>query len=112
MNRLLLTTSLAASLLLFTACGSTGEVAETASGDSDLKSQYEKTIGEAETSYKAVDQVGGAWAYTEEKIDEAKKAAETKDYAKALELAKEAHDESLLAKQQLEGQVNAGPTLF
>jgi hypothetical protein len=45
-------------------------------------------------------------------MDEAKKAAEANDYAKALELANEAYDQSLLAKQQFEGQVSAGPHLF
>ncbi|MGD8594386.1 MAG: hypothetical protein PVF82_16250 [Gammaproteobacteria bacterium] len=112
MSRFLLPASLAASLLLLTACGSTGEVAESASASSDTKSQYEKAIKEAETAFKAVDQVGGAWAYTEEKMDEAKKAAASNDFAKALDLAKEAYDQSMLAKQQFENQVNAGPYLF
>ncbi|KPJ91826.1 MAG: hypothetical protein AMJ53_10675 [Gammaproteobacteria bacterium SG8_11] len=112
MKKLLLPVSLAASLLLVNGCGSTGEMAETSSADSDLKSQYEKTIKDAETAFKAVDQVGGAWVYTEEKMDEAKKAAQANDFSKALELAKEAHDQSLLARQQFESQVNAGPTLF
>jgi outer membrane murein-binding lipoprotein Lpp len=111
MNKVLLPAALAASMLL-AACGSTGDVAETASAGSDLKTQYEKALKEAESAYKAVDQVGGAWAYTEEKMDEAKKAAETNDFAKALQLAKEAYDESMIAKQQFEGQVNAGPYLF
>ncbi|WP_455209889.1 hypothetical protein [Kaarinaea lacus] len=112
MNKFLLPASVVAFLLLLTACGSTGEVTETTPASSDLKSQYEKTIIEAESAYKSVDQAGGAWAYTEEKLDESKKAAEANDYAKALELAKEARDQSLLAKQQFESQVTAGPTLF
>ena len=112
MNKPFLLASLAASILLLTACGSTSEVTETAAGGSDLKFQYEKTIKDAETAYKTVDQAGGAWVYTEEKMAEAKKAAEANDYAKALELAKEAHDQSLLAKQQFDNQSNAGPTLF
>lgn len=112
MKRLLIPASLVASVFVLTACGSTGEVADSASTGSDLKSQYENTIKIAEAAYKSVDQVGGAWAYTEEKLDEAKKAAAANDFAKALELAKEAHDQSLLAKQQFDGQANAGPTLF
>ena len=112
MNRLLLPASLAATLLLLTACGSTGDVAESASGGSDSKSQYEKVMKDAEAAYKEVDKAGGAWAYTEDTLGEAKKAAEANDFAKALELAKEAYDQSVLAKQQFEGQVNAGPYLF
>ena len=112
MNRVLLPAALAASLLWLTACGSSGSVAETASVGPDLKTQYEKTLKDAESAYKAVDQVGGAWAYTEDKMADAKKAAEANDFSKALELAKEAYEESLLAKQQSEGQVNAGPYLF
>lgn len=112
MNKPYLVASFAASILLLTACGSTNEVTEPVSGGSNLKSQYDKTIKEAETAFKTVDQVGGAWAYTEEKMDEAKKAAEANDYSKALVLAKEAHDQSLLAKQQFDNQINAGPALF
>ena len=112
MTRLLLPASLAASLIMLAACSSTGEVADAASASSDVKSQYEKTIKEAETAFKSVDQVGGAWAYTEEKMDEAKKAAEANDFAKALDLAKDAYEQSLLAKQQFENQINAGPALF
>ena len=112
MNKVLLAAALAAFLLWLSACGSSGEVAETASAGSDLKAQYEKTLKDAEAAYKAVDQVGGAWAYTEDKMAEAKKAAEANDFGKALALAKEAYDESLIAKQQFDGQVNAGPYLF
>jgi hypothetical protein len=112
MSRVLLTATVAASLLWLTGCASSGEVAETASAGSDLKSQYEKILKDAESAYKAVDQAGGAWAYTEDKMADAKKAAAANDFGKALELAKDAYDESLLAKQQSEGQVNAGPYLF
>jgi hypothetical protein len=100
-----------ASLVLFTACSSTGKQNE-AGVVTDSKAQFDKAIKEAESAFKAVDQVGGGWAFTEEMIDEAKKAASANDYGKALQLAKEAYDQSIMAKQQHESQVNAGPTLF
>lgn len=112
MNRVLISACLAAWLLMLNACGSTGESLQSASAGPDLKAQYEKAIKDAETAFKAVDQMGGAWAYTEELMGEAKKAAQANDFAKALEFAKEAHGQSLLAKQQFEGQVTAGPYLF
>lgn len=111
MKKVLLTMSVVASLALVSACASTGETSE-AAGASDNKAQFDKTIKDAETAFKAVDQLGGGWAYTEEMMDDAKKAAAANDYDKALKLAKEAYDQSVMAKQQYEGQLNAGPTLF
>jgi len=111
MNRILLPVSFAASLVLLTACGSAGEV-KTAGAAGDAKAQYEKTIKEAESVFKSVDKVGGGWAFTEDMMDDAKKAAAANDYDKALKLAKEAYDQGMLAKQQYESELKAGPTLF
>ena len=111
MNRILLPVSLMASLVLVTACSSTGDMSA-AAGSADAKGQFETAIKDAENAFKAVDQVGGGWAFTEDMMDDAKKAAAANDFDKALQLAKEAYDQSVMAKQQYESQMNAGPTMF
>ena len=112
MSRFLLPTIIAAFLIFLTACNSSVETGEAAANTADSKAEFEQTIEQAEAAYKAVDQVGGGWTLTEQMMDESKKAAAGNDYASALQLAKDAYDQSVMAKQQHESQINAGPTRF
>jgi hypothetical protein len=112
MNKILLPVGITVSLMMFSACSSSAGKNEATAGADDTKAQYEKTLKDAETVFKAVDQVGGGWAFTEDMMSDAKKAAASNDYGKALQLAKEAYDQSVMAKQQYDSQIKAGPTLF
>jgi len=90
----------------------TANSGDSESGGGDLESQYTQTLGDAESAYKSVDKMGGAWAYTEDLIKEAKQKASEKDLGKALELAKEALAQAKSAQVQLESQKDAKPYLF
>jgi len=78
----------------------------------DVQEQYSKMLSNAEAAYKTVDQAGGAWAYTEELINDAKQKASENKYDEALALAKEAYGQAKAAQVQLESQKKAGPYLF
>ena len=78
----------------------------------DAQAQYDKMINSAEATYKEVDQMGGAWAYTDELISDAKKMATEKKFNEALELAKEALAQAKAAQSQFDDQKKAGPYLF
>ena len=113
MNRILLSIAIAGSMLFAAACSSTSEKGEGMEGGmGDAQSQFEKVLKDAEAAYKDVDQMGGAWVFTNKQIEEAKTKAAAKKYDEALALAKEAYDQSVLAKAQFESQKKAGPTLF
>ena len=111
MKRIAVLTHLVALIMLTSACSSTPQKDDDAQGN-DMQVQYTKLINEAETTYKEVDQMGGAWAYTEELIQEARTKASQNKYDEAIKLAKDAYDEAISAKTQFESQINAGPYLF
>lgn len=83
-----------------------------ASAGSGLQAESEQAISVAEQAFQEINKRGGAWAYTEETLDAAKEAVKSKDYDKALKLAKEAHDQAMMATKQFESQTGAGPYLF
>jgi len=64
-------------------------------------------IAAAEASRSKADAVGYEWRDTAAMIDEAKKAAEAKDFAKAIELASEAERQGKYAVAQHAQQVEA-----
>lgn len=89
-----------------------GMTEDSGEGGGAIQDQYNSAIKDAESSYKEVDQLGAAWAYTEDLITEAKQKASQNKLEEALALAKEALQQSKSAKEQMEGQKKAGPYLF
>lgn len=106
----LLTSAIVFTVVLTSAC-STMAVQETMENN-DPKAMFEMQLSKAEAAYKEVDAQGGAWRDTEETLEAAKKAAESQNYEKALELANDVLSESMLAKQQSDSQKNAKPWVF
>jgi len=100
------------SMLFIAGCGLFTGVENNAGDGGDDKAMYSKVLMDAETAFQYVDQSGGAWAYTEDLITEAKQKAAQNKFDEALKLAKEAHDQALAARAQMEGQKKAGPYLF
>ena len=87
------------------ACSSTPSSNE---GGGDFSAQLESTVA----AYNALDKQGGAWRDTKEMLDNAKKAMDANDTAKANKLLSAAKSEVESAKAQMEQQKNAGPYLF
>ena len=110
-HRLLMIFVLAVVVLGLNGCESMGTSDEGALGG-DAQSQFEQLAKDAEATYKQALGMDNVWRDTEEKLDDAKKAAKSGDYDKAITLAKEVKEESLLAIEQAKLQKNAGPTLF
>ena len=106
--------TMAISVVLFAACsmmeGDSSE--EGAPMSSGAKAQFEEVYAKAEKVLKQVSDAGGAWAYTEDTLKDARSLAEKQDYDKAIKLAKDAITESEIALQQHESQKSAGPYLF
>lgn len=98
------------SVALVSGC-STMDMQETVESG-DPKALFEAQISKAEAAFKEVDAQGGGWRDTEETIEAAKKAAESQNYAKAVELVTMAMDEVQLAKAQSDSQKNAKPWQF
>jgi hypothetical protein len=112
MKKFLSIASMAVLLLLQIGCSSGGGTMESATATGDTQTQFEQVYKQAEDAYKKVKDAGGAWAYTEDTLKEARQAADAKDYDKATKLAKNALEESEIARVQFEGQKQAGPYLF
>lgn len=88
--------------LVLGACATTGKEAS-----ADAASQ---AIAAAEAAREKVAKVGYEWRDTGAIIDEAKKAAEAKEYTKAVELANQAERQSQAAMEQYESQKNVTKT--
>lgn len=73
---------------------------------------YEQTLVKAKGLLKEVNDLGNAWSNTEEIIANAETAAAAGNRDEAMKLLEEAIDEAINARNQLEGQKNAGPYLF
>jgi hypothetical protein len=82
-------------------------IPEPTSNDSQAR-QARQAIQEAEAAAEKADSVGYLWRDTEALIDEAKKAAEEKNYERAIELADEARHQSEEAWRQYLDQRDAG----
>lgn len=81
------------------------QAAPTAGGPEAQRAQ--QAIGEAEAAAEKADAVGYLWRDTEEMIEEAKKAAEAREYDKAVQLAEEARRQSDQAYRQYLDQRDA-----
>lgn len=106
--------TIAVSVLLLSAC-SLFEGVSSGTGSSSggaAKAQFEEIYAKAEQALKQVTSAGGAWAFTEDTLKEARSLAEKQEFDKATKLAKDAITESEIALQQFESQKNAGPYLF
>jgi len=103
---LLLTAALSAGCGLFS--GPDGDLSDAGSA----QERYDQTLKDAEAAYAEVDKMGGAWAFTEELISDAKSKAAKNQLNEATALAKEALFQSRTAKEQFTGQKKAGPYLF
>ena len=106
--------TIAISMVLFAACSiMEGDSSEQGTAmSSGAKAQFEEVYAKAEKALKQVSDAGGAWAYTEDTLKEARSLAEKQDYDKAIKLTKDVITESEIALQQHESQKNAGPYLF
>jgi hypothetical protein len=86
------------------------------SGENDVssgaKAQFEELYAKAEKALKELSSAGGAWAYTDETLAEARKLADQQDYDKAIKLTKDVMSETDIALQQFQSQKQAGPYLF
>jgi hypothetical protein len=97
--------------LLIAAC--TGmEKTEDASAGGDDQAAFAQLYQEAEQAYQKVAAVGGAWSETQDRLNEAKQAAEKADYKTAIKLAQRAKFEGDMAYAQYASQKDAGPHLF
>jgi hypothetical protein len=94
-----------------TACGmmEKKEGENTASND---QATFEQVYQQAEDALKKAVEARTAWRDTEQFLQNAKEAAATGDYAKAISLAKKAQFEGEAAYRQHESERNAGPYLF
>ncbi len=92
----------AALSLMLGACATTGGGTEASADDAT------QAIAAAQTAREKVAKVGYEWRDTGTLIDQAKQAAEAKEYDKAASLAKEAEHQSAAAMAQYEAQKNAG----
>ena len=81
-------------------------------GSGSAQDQYAATLAQAESAYSEASKSGAAWRDTGELIESAKKEAKQDNFDKALELITSALNESQLARQQGDGEKNAGPWLF
>ncbi len=93
--------ALAAATLLGTGCAT-----QTASKPADAE-QAAAAIAAAETSRAAAAAVGYEWRDTAKMIADAKKAAEEKDFSKAVKLAREAEQQGKNGVAQHQQQIEA-----
>lgn len=94
-------------------CGLFSNTTTSSSGDyGDSQQQFNIVLADVEPMFAELDKSGGAWAYTEDLILEAKQKSSEKQFDEALKLAKEALEQTRAAKAQLESQKAAGPYLF
>ncbi len=93
--------------LMLGACAPTGS---SAAGGSTSAESAAKAIASAEAAREKVAKVGYEWRDTGGIIDDAKKAAEDKDYDKAAKLAAKAKYQSVAAMEQYKSQKNAHKT--
>lgn len=106
LGSMLLTASLSVGCGLFSGPG------EDMADSGTTQERYNQTLKDAEAAYAEVDKMGGAWAFTEELISDAKSKAAQNKLNEAITLAKEALFQSRTAKEQLLAQKKAGPYLF
>ncbi len=99
------TTIMIATLSLMLGACATGGIQAESSEDAAASA-----IAAAQVATDKVAKVGYEWRDTRDIIEEAKKAAEAKDYDKAAKLAHKAEAQSVEAMKQYESQKNAGKT--
>lgn len=104
--------SLTLTAVLSTGCGLFSGPNDNSGQEGSAQERFNITLKNAETAYAEADKMGGAWAYTDELIKDAKQKAAQNQFDEAIALAKEALFQSRSAKEQVEGQQKAGPYLF
>ncbi len=100
---------LAAATLALGACASDGKQAGGGGGET---ANYDSQLKAVQAAYAQLDQNGGAWVFTSEMIENAKKAASEGKSEEALKLLAKAKFEVDAAGKQQDEQKKAGPVLF
>lgn len=79
---------------------------------SDGQVQYETVLAEAKAALKKAASVNGVWRDTGKLIEDAEKAAQSGDYAKAIKLAEAGKNQGELGYQQAQAQKEATPPSY
>lgn len=105
-KRFLHATVLACALALGGCAGDTTRTAQPASG---AEMEAGEAIAAAKAALATAEKTGFAWRDTGKMIGKAEKAAAEGDYARAIKLAEDARQQSILAAKQSRDQANASP---